>query len=855
MSDYASKNDMMFFQNEVLGDIKKIETKLNSKFEDKTNDINSKLTMQEQKMLLLQDKFHELCETIVTQKENEDKITKIINFKKKTEESMFVYDTKINSLERDLSNAIYKMDQTINNTILVPGLIGNACKYPTVRAFLDFCNKNFMDLNAFKDKNVIDLKAYKTKMESLVSSFNLQIENIQNKFIDYFNKRFVEIENKLLDRIKITDDRIDVLRLENGRYANELIDETKNLAIKWERLDAFEKSINEKINKEFEKFNTSLNNTINKVNDNLNEYKLLKQKFTVLSDFIKDVRFRKNIGQNVSMKEFKEVGKKIDFRKKQKLENDTSKEEDLSDDYNLRNDNYFEKMKLDEEEILPTPMSSRIMRRKKDLSKKRNSQNYVNELNLVINHGNDRRRSMYNIIQKDKINISNDKNSSNDKNISYDKNLTIDKNVSNLKYVKDDLNINNEKNVNIDKKITIENNVNVDEKDTTENNNNYKIDINEKNFNDKNDTNNNNENNNKSEEEESEENDIKNEDNISNDEEDDKNNDLQLNIIHTDEKDENKINNENKTINKEVIMISTQTQTPLFQNKNFEILQNKNNEILNNKYEEKQKIIDSTNTNSQLIEKKVKQYENIQEINDNQKNIPQTPSKKKNLVSLDFIEKNNKITFNSIEEMEKKNKKEQIINNDNLLTIVPLSPNSLKNKKRISTFSNNNNNNIIPNLNSYFEKYDKLIKEINKKIDKNENHLYGLENSSTKKFEELLEQIRFIIDNIQPIHKNKNVISQVLSNYDSLTIGQNNNFLMTAINYSKKNNLNRPRKKINIKIDANKTFFENKKMNNQDFSEMNLLTDTDPPYLHTDNSIKVLNTVEPYLIKKFSEKK
>ena len=29
MSDYASKNDMMFFQDEVLGDIKKIENKLN----------------------------------------------------------------------------------------------------------------------------------------------------------------------------------------------------------------------------------------------------------------------------------------------------------------------------------------------------------------------------------------------------------------------------------------------------------------------------------------------------------------------------------------------------------------------------------------------------------------------------------------------------------------------------------------------------------------------------------------------------------------------------------------------------------------------------------------------------------
>ena len=49
MSDYATKNDMMFFQNEVLGDIKKVENKLNSKFEEKTSDINSKLVTQEKK--------------------------------------------------------------------------------------------------------------------------------------------------------------------------------------------------------------------------------------------------------------------------------------------------------------------------------------------------------------------------------------------------------------------------------------------------------------------------------------------------------------------------------------------------------------------------------------------------------------------------------------------------------------------------------------------------------------------------------------------------------------------------------------------------------------------------------------
>ena len=231
--------------------------------------------------------------------------------------------------------------------------------------------------------------------------------------------------------------------------------------------------------------------------------------------------------------------------------------------------------------------------------------------------------------------------------------------------------------------------------------------------------------------------------------------------------------------------------------------------------------------------------------------MPKTPKERKNLVSLDFIDENNKISFHTIEEIKKKKKEQEQIMNDQLITKVPISPYSFKNKKRMSNVSNNN---IPPNLNSYFEKYDKLIKEINKKIDKNVNHLIVLENSSTKKYEELLQQIKFIIDNIRPMHKNKNIVSQVFSNYDSLSIGQNNNFLMTAINYTKKNPI-KPRKKINIKIDANKSYFENKKINNNDFSEMNLLTDTEPPCLNTDNSIQVLNTVEPFLIKKFSEKK
>ena len=47
--DGVSKNDLMFFQNEVLGDIKQIDNKLTSKLEDKSNELLEKISSTEKK--------------------------------------------------------------------------------------------------------------------------------------------------------------------------------------------------------------------------------------------------------------------------------------------------------------------------------------------------------------------------------------------------------------------------------------------------------------------------------------------------------------------------------------------------------------------------------------------------------------------------------------------------------------------------------------------------------------------------------------------------------------------------------------------------------------------------------------
>ena len=734
MSDYASKKDMMLFENEILGDIKKLDNKINSKYDEKINDLTNKLEASEQKVLLLSDKIGELYEIIANQKDNQTKISQIINFKQKTEESMFVYDTKIHSIEKDLNNAIYKFDNIFSN-ILVPGLIGNACKYPTVRQFLDYCNKSFMDLNAFKDKQIIDLKAYKSKMESLVNSFQLQIENVQQKFIEHFNKKFVEVENKLLDRIKITDDRIDVLRVENLKYANELIEETKKLGIKWEKLDAFEIKINNKLDDEIEKFSTINDKTVKEFHEYQNEFKLLKQKFTILSEFIKDVRFRKNLGQNVSLKEFKQIGNKIDFRKKQKLEVDNSKDElEMSQDM-IKNKDLMDTFQIDDEEIPGTPMSSRLATRKRDVSNDVHNDKSFNE----SNHD----KSFDGKDLNDKIN-----------------NHKFDNEKNNLKsmFKKDNFDKDNKKDENF-----ILNVIQVDENNEENKNEDNKkekniIEENLKKVSDQTQT--------------------------------------QHEIPKTINLDISNYRNELKNINQNHVKkkrFSVIANPESF--KNFEL--NINNNYNNNFRNINDNIINNINNDKVSESSKIK--------------IPQSP--KKNLTTLDYIEEKN-FEIKDQKKSHIQNDNSQKLQSDDLLTIIPLTPKSSR-KKRGSLFNNNNINNNNNNINNVeiIEKFNKKISDLTSQIEKNENHLYGLEAATSKKFDEVLEQIRNLLNNIQPHHKKKSIISNVFSNYDSLSLGNYNNFLMTTINFSKKNNFSnftRSKKKINIKIDAEQSFNEKK---------------------------------------------
>ena len=318
----VTKGDLMFFQNEVLGDIKKLEAKLNIKFNTSIEELKLLLSQNDSKNNILHEKFEELTNLMNFQNKKDDNeiIQKLKKNLSKTEELTGKLDVKIEKLENELDNTNFKFDKILNWNLTLPGIIGTeTCKFKSLREFLDYINKTIQTLNNNKEKNNIDLKSYKEKLENIIKSFNLQIDSVTNTFKDFCNKSIKQVEKQFFNRIEETEEKIENLRIENSKFTLDLINECEQFKINKKDLDKYKDDLETRYNDNFKKYEELHYNTVNKFEEIDKEFKLIKQKFSGLSEFIKNVRFRKNIGDTVKIQEYRDMSKKIDFTRKQKF--------------------------------------------------------------------------------------------------------------------------------------------------------------------------------------------------------------------------------------------------------------------------------------------------------------------------------------------------------------------------------------------------------------------------------------------------------------------------------------------------------------------------------------------------------
>ena len=321
----STKNELIYFENEILGDMKKIETKLNEKLAQTASFVETQYEKYESKIKELTNKVEVLSKQI-SEKDNTQKFENLLkNSQQNTHDLVTKIDIKLGILEKDFNNACFKYDKIFTNNLVIPGLIGDSCPYESLRPFLEYAHQKIYELLRAKEKHTLDTKKYKEKLESLIGQNKIQFETAQNKINDFCTKGFQQCDNVCKDRMSIIEKRVEALRLENGQYAYDLKKKAEELKIKWDKLDKIENHLNQKFNDEWDKYNEMVDKINIKFDKTKEEFKIIKNRFTELSEFIKDIRFRKNMGETSISEEFKkrrqyrEMSNKIDFTKKQKM--------------------------------------------------------------------------------------------------------------------------------------------------------------------------------------------------------------------------------------------------------------------------------------------------------------------------------------------------------------------------------------------------------------------------------------------------------------------------------------------------------------------------------------------------------
>ena len=313
-----SKNDFLFFQNDILKDIKSLEYTMNNKITQLNQAIITKTKGHDSILSKLAENINELIAKNASQSQGFDHLEELLRWKGKVSDSLIDFKTQINLVNRSLTNSISRYDSIIIENLSLPGIIGITCKFKNFKDYFEFIYAELKANNAFKEQQIVSMKKLREEIKSFMRKEESDIFDVKTKTNSLCNSKFKEFDRNIEDKFNAIQELVQAVRLENSKSAMDLIEKTQELQTYIDQIKEIKKEIHDENEKELAKFRKEVENNTVLFMKNQNDFKLFKQKFTQLSEYIKDIRFQRNI----KYAKIDKMAKNIDFTKKQKYKDD-----------------------------------------------------------------------------------------------------------------------------------------------------------------------------------------------------------------------------------------------------------------------------------------------------------------------------------------------------------------------------------------------------------------------------------------------------------------------------------------------------------------------------------------------------
>ena len=458
------KQDILFFKNDMLKDIRKLEEKLNLKMTNQNLMSSEQYNAFEKKMDSITTQITEINSLLVNNTNLTEKVNTLQIFKSRTEDSIFRVNARINTFEKEYREYIDNVEILINNNLKYPGIIGKNSRFSNFRNFIDYILKYFKDFNDFKDEiRNFNFNEFKKKIISDLNDFRFAInENYSNSIlliqrnVQDFDKRMDDLIKKNEKFLKANESKFEELENKINNYLSEY----------QAKFTSLEQNINEKYDEQLKE----VENIKNLKNEFIEEMEKIKTKFEEI---------KKN-------EESKDINNENNFLLKIINNNYISEsQKGTEENNNIENDNYknLQKLLIEQKEESPAVLKSRNFNNQKNEHQKmnniikllllNNNNNNNNKINLSIikNNCNEIMKKIKNIEEKNNIvNNSDDHSKRMNKTLSIEKTDSLEKFTNILKEKNNDIINSNNNFQNIENHLILSNEEILNKKKQSENN-------------------------------------------------------------------------------------------------------------------------------------------------------------------------------------------------------------------------------------------------------------------------------------------------------------------------------------------------------------------------------------------------
>ena len=200
------KQDLLYYRNDILKDMKKLEEKINLKITEQSLMNSEQFNAYGEKIDQLSDKISIIDSLEESNINFYEKLKNYETFKLKIENQVTSMETKMNTLQKDFNFYVNNNERTINDNLIYPGIIGKNARFNNFRNFVDHILKNFQELNEFKENiKKLDFNSFKRKMNQNLADFRYAIADGYRNSISLIQNNLKVFDSKWQIMVKNND--------------------------------------------------------------------------------------------------------------------------------------------------------------------------------------------------------------------------------------------------------------------------------------------------------------------------------------------------------------------------------------------------------------------------------------------------------------------------------------------------------------------------------------------------------------------------------------------------------------------------------------------------------------------------